>query len=239
MKTFNTFDVMQICSIVILIVFAKKFIELTNTIETFIKNALITQDRDRETDRNFKQKLMEKTSHTIEEMRSLITQHEEKIQNLLLTNRKQADELHIIADKVTILRKFPSIKTIKSVSIDVATETIGLQTSLRDITFFDITTGDTFDKYVYDFKYTTFIEFMYNLKTVQIRYYGTEADMFLNALEIMNTNNVVLDLLHITKCFDRDMSNVLVLFKNYKVLRITHTTDFNDLVVHCSENNIT
>ena len=50
---------------------------------------------------------------------------------------------------------------------------------------------------------------------------------------------MVLDLLHITKCFDRDMSNVLVLFKNYKVLRITHTIDFNDLVVHCRENNIT
>ena len=186
MKTFNTFDVMQICSIVILIVFAKKFIELTNTIETFIKNALITQDRDRETDRNFKQKLMEKTSHTIEEMRSLITQHEEKIQNLLLMNRKQADELHIIADKVTILRKFPSIKTIKSVSIDVATETIGFRSSYgcgKYIMFFDITTGVELNRYVIAFKNKKFIESMYNLKTVQIRYQETEADLFLNALK--------------------------------------------------------
>ena len=239
MKTFNTIDVMQICSIALLIVFAKQIIELTNTIETFIKNSLITQDRDREIDINFKQKLMEENSHTIREMRDIITQHEEKIQDLLLMNKKQADELHIIADKVTILRKFPSIKTIGSVSIDVATETIGLQSSFRDITFFDITTGDTFDKYVYNFEYTTFIRFMYNLKTVQIRYHETAVDRFLIALDIMKTNNVMLDLLHITKCFDRDMSNVLVLFKNYKVLRITHTIDFNDLVVHCRENNIT
>ena len=252
MKTFNILDVMQICSIVLLIVFAKQIIELTNTIETFIKNSLITQDRDRETDINFKQKLMEENSHTIREMRNIITQHEEKIQDLLLMNRKQADELHTIADKVTILRKFPSIKTIDSFSIDVATETIGFMPNStasfhssiphQFITFFDITTGNALIyglEQSFQFQYKKFIESMYNLKTVQICYFTNRANLFLNALEIINTNNVVLDLLHITNSLDRDMSDILVLFKNYKVLRITHTIDFNDLVVHCRENNIT
>ena len=75
--------------------------------------------------------------------------------------------------------------------------------------------------------------------TVKLHYVLRGARVFEEALEILKSNKLILDRLHIVDHFDRDLSKVLMLFTNYKILKFTHTIEFDDLVEHCRKNNIT
>ena len=150
-------------------------------------------------------------------------------------NHSYLDKLTDIAKKVNILRKFPSIKTIGLYSMDVTVENVKIVYRHANLKF--INESEYYLHNQYD-SYKPFLEIMYNIKTLQIHYTLTKANYFLEVLEIIKSNELVLDELHIVNCFDRDLSDALILFTNYKVLKFTHSIDFNDLVVHCRENNI-
>lgn len=228
--------------------------EIKTELKVDMNAALIDQGILLDTNRN--EKLVKKLEDDLAETRKYVFEYEvanekwktyvvqnmEKIQELVVMNNSISSQLTHISKKVTTLAKFPSIKTIGTSSTDVAVETVHLaitqsppphyQTLWQLVIIQESGAYETF-------QCKPFFEIMYNLKTVKLQYHPMTANIFIEALEIIKSNDLVLDLLHITSHFDRDLSDVLILFTNYKILKFTHTIDFNDLVVHCRNNNIT
>ena len=191
--------------------------------------------------KNVEDKLVDQKHHLIElkmaneKRKEFFSQNVHKVQELFIMNDLFSNQLMDISKRVTTLAKFPSMKTIGQYSFDVAAERVELQ--FAPISNYQPTPSVSFVCGTPNSK--QFLVSMYNVKVLKLHYSLMQAPLLLQVLEIIKSNNLVLDLLHIVDCFDRDLSDVLVLFTNYKVLKFTHTIDFNDLVVHCSDNNIT
>ena len=142
---------------------------------------------------------------------------------------------------MTTLAKFPVMKKISSNDRDVSKkhaelyiyEYSSVQKELK-MRFVDLDSGER-----YGAEYKPFCEIMYNLTTVKLHYVLRGARVFEEALEILKSNKLILDKLHIVDHFNRELSKVLMLFTNYKILKIIHTIEFDDLVEHCRKNNIT
>ena len=224
--------------------------EVKHEIKTEIdERILLTTIRDEELVKKIQDDLEETREYILEyeaaneEWKTDVVQNMAKIQELAVMNDSLSSQLTHISKKVTTLAKFPSIKTIGTSSTDVAVETVQLAITQSPPTHYQTRVWQLViiqESGAYEtFQYKPFFEIMYNLKTVKLQYHPMTADIFIEALEIIKSNDLVLDLLHITSQFDRDLSDVLILFTNYKILKFTHTIDYNDLVVHCRNNNIT
>lgn len=147
--------------------------------------------------------------------------------------------LNDISKKVTTLAKFPVMKKFNDDDRDISKKHAELSmykySSCPDK--FKLKFVDSLQKYDDDYK--PFFEVMYNLTTVKIHYVLQGARLVEEALEILKSNKLILDKLHIVDHFNRELSKVLMLFTNYKILKIIHTIEFDDLVEHCRKNNIT